>query len=134
MTTSSRYDERTRGVTLRVLDFTKILAEEGLPLEEGERAHLGFEPYAAAEHNGQLYVVCNEGVGWKVSEDEPLRLDIFVDHPDTIAIFPRWQLLLPPDAVRSAMTDEETDLADLIRSFGFRLESNFWTLYRELTR
>ena len=132
MTTTSRYDQRTRGVTLRVLDLTPVLADIAEP-GPGETVRAGFDPYATVEHDGHLYVVCNEGVGWEVTDDDPLPVDLYVSAPTGFGIFPRWEVTLTPADVHRLATDDEVDLADLIRSFGARLESNFWAWHRTLT-
>jgi hypothetical protein len=131
----ARDSERARGVTLRVLDFTPLIAD--VPLTDDDRAKEttpapAFAPYAVAERDGHVWVVCNEGVGWDVTEDEPLTVDLYPQRPGHIAILPKWQAGLGPDEVRELATGEEIDLADLVRRFGGRLESNFWTWHRKL--
>jgi hypothetical protein len=123
--------ERARGVTLRTLDLTAMLA--GVPLTGDERADAGHAPFAVAEHGGRMYVVCHEGVGWEVTDDDPLVIDIYVAPPSHIAIVPKYQATLTPAEVREAATGPDTDLADLVRTFGSRLESNFWMWHRTLT-
>lgn len=125
--------ERARGVLLRTLDLTEVQAEADRAIDEGETARIGHAPYAAAEHDGHLYVVCEEGVGWEVTDEDPLLIDTYVSTGTGIGIFPRFQVVLSPAEVRAAATGDEVDLADLIRTFGSRLEANFWVWHRTLT-
>lgn len=129
---------RPRGVTLTLLDLDLLIesAQEKL-IEDGianPRVRLGHVPYAAAEHDGQLYVVCHEGVGWPVGPNDPLTIPIYGSDGDSrnIPLFPRWEVELDEREVRERMTAGEVDLADLVRTFGQRLEDNFAAWYRRL--
>lgn len=124
--------ERTRGVILTVLELDDLIADVQRNAAEGETVELAHQPYAAAEVNGVLYVICQEGVGWRVTEGEPLELSFHVRTPTGFSMFPRWTGNVPPEEVRAHMTGESIDLADLIRSFGARLEANFWLWQRAL--
>lgn len=128
---STRTDERQRGVILHLIDFSDLLAQ--VPTEGEETADVGFGSYAMTElADGRLYVVCNEGVGWEVTDDEPLEVDLYVSDPDHIAIMPRYRTSLTPAEVRAAATGGEVDLADHVRRFGGRLEDNFRIWHRKL--
>lgn len=132
---SGRFADRDRGVKLRTLDLSVVQAQANdLADGEGKEAHIGFTPYAMAERAGRLFVICNEGVGWEVTDDKPLRLDLYLQSPGRIAIVPSYVAKLSPDEVRSMATGPEVDLADHVRTFGDRLESNFWTWHHRLTR
>lgn len=125
---------RSRGVTLRLLDFSAVVADaQAKAAGADETVELSHTPYAAAEVGERLYVVCHEGVGWEVTEDEPLELPLHVRTPSGFSIFPRWNAMLSPSEVRLARTEEEVDLADLVRTFGARLEANFWLWHRTLS-
>lgn len=125
-------DARPRGVLLTLLDTDAILAELP-PSEDGRKPSLGFTPYAYAEApDGDVYVICSEGVGWLVPNDG-LELDIYLNLPGFIAVFPEWRVTLSPTEVREYATGETVDLADHVRQFGARLESNFWGWYRRLS-
>lgn len=133
--------ERERGVLLRRLDIARLEAKvraeatESGELQDVERftVSAGYG-YAIAEHNGTLYALCSEGVGWPVSDDAPLHVDLYLHEPDTMHLLPRWAVLLSPDEVRALATDEQVDLADFVRRFGARLESNFYLWHRELSK
>lgn len=120
---STRTDERQRGVILHVIDFSRVLAE--VPREDDQTVDVGFGPYAMIEKDGLLYVVCNEGVGWEVTDTEPLQVDLYVTSPGYLAIMPSFRARLTPEEVRAAATGGPVDLADHVRRFGARLESNF---------
>lgn len=123
-------ETRATGVTLHLLDFGPLLAN--VEKQTGASYEVAFGPYAAVERDGVLYVVCNEGVGWRVTEDQPLELDLYKRTPGKISIAPTLMATLTIDKVRALMTDTEVDLADHIRRFGQRLEDNFWRLHRIL--
>lgn len=124
-------DTRPTGVKLHLLDTDKIVAQANG--QTGEHFEVSFAPYAVAEHDGELYVICVEGVGWHVTDENPLSVDLFRKKPNTIAIMPSLQAKLDPAEVRELTTSTEIDLADLIRRFGSRLEANFWIWHRTLT-
>ena len=132
-----RYPERDRGVMLKVLDLSEVEAEatEMYRKEKGDpdgRIEAGWTPWGVAEKDGKLYVVCNEGVGYEVTDEEPLVVDLYRRAEGSMTIFPTMQANLAPDDVRRFTTDEEIDLADLVRTFGQRLEDNFGLWYSVL--
>ena len=134
--------ERARGVTLRLLDLSGIqevalerynqhLAIDGK--EPADRMSVGSEPYAVAEKDGKMYVVCEEGVGWEITDEQPLEIDLYSHRGNSFGIFPVMSASLKPEDVRGRTTDTEVDLADHIRTFGARLESNFASWYGVLS-
>jgi hypothetical protein len=123
---------RPRGVTLTLLDLDSLI-EQGQELTQGrDEISLGHAPYAAAEVDGRLYVVCVEGVGWQVDENTPLSVPIHASSPGHVSMMPRWVAELSEREVRERMTGQPVDLADLIRTFGGRLEDNFRIWHRTL--
>lgn len=87
--------ERTRGIIVQ-------------PVKLPEGADFGYEygPHAvAADHAGQAYVICQEGVGHAITADE--FASCTVDGPPI-------------------------DLADFIRTFGSRLDVNHYMWVRKL--
>ena len=129
-------EERPRGVMLTVLDLTGVVEGAQKMLPDGETAELAHQPYAAAHGpSGELIVVCHEGVGWIVGDgedQEDLEVPIHVRTPTGFSIFPRYMAHLDRAEVEVLMTGELVDLADLIRTFGARLEANFWLWHRRL--
>lgn len=133
--------QRQRGVMLRLLDVADLEVSgleclQRLEGDEWNECSIGSVPYAAKEIRGTLYVVCHEGVGWEVADDKPLMVPLYGakrhEHGRTMRVVPFAEAMLRPDEVRERMRDE-IDLADLIRTFGSRLESNFVTWAHLLT-
>jgi hypothetical protein len=73
--------------------------------------------YALAEApDGRTYAICSEGVGWEVTEDRPLIVDTFAG----------GYALSLSEVTDRAERGTDVDLADFVRTFGARLESNFF--------
>lgn len=82
-----------------------------------------FYGYALAVSAGKVYVICTEGVGWEVTSDRPLFVDSMAGGYE-----------LPLAAVMAAASLGKTvDLADHIRTFGSRLDSNHYQWHARLT-
>jgi hypothetical protein len=75
--------------------------------------------------DGTVYVVSSEGVS-----DDSKRDDMVVVDTQTMT---DWQLL-PIPVVEACLTGETIDLADLIRSFGDRMENNFHAWHNRALR
>jgi hypothetical protein len=105
---------------------------------------------------GHLYVVCSEGVGYVVSKEEPLEIEFhgsyykrigqdwvnqagdFIQaeidpHSHSFDYMPFAEVTLSVEDLKSYPILGEVDLADHVRSFGNRLEDNFWGMYEALT-
>lgn len=103
--------ERTRGTIVRTLDLSEIA--------DVSPAY-GYA-YATGT-DGTEYVICTEGVGWKLTDSDPL----VVDYWDRVR-------MVPIATVRElAARGTDTDLADFVRVFGARLESNFYGWQRRI--
>lgn len=124
-------ETRPRGVILRVLDTDRIARVASEQLDHPVK--LAYAPYAFVEHNGDAYVVCDEGVGWKVTDSEPLEVGLYSDQPGFMAIAPMGMARLSLDEVRQHVTSQKIDLADLIRTYNARLADNFRAWHRRLT-
>lgn len=155
-----RSDERTRGVMLKVLDMSALEAQA---LEFRQKTHpdcyeakLG--KVAVVEHNGTLWTICTEGVGYPIDEDnkfeaqfhgsyhvreESIEEDLLGRNvPGEIAVNKHTFDMMPFASVemtREELLDnypviEEVDLADFVRTFGSRLEFNFWEFHRLLSK
>lgn len=123
---------RPRGVVLTRLCFTEDATDAALrkmqrmyPDDGFTSAQPGFAPYAAHDSDAGLFVVCNEGVGWEVTEEKPFNLEMYGHTQDGFTIAPLVSVPFTPDEVRDLATGEPIDLADLVRTFGSRLEVNF---------
>lgn len=107
---------------------------------------------------GHLYTICTEGVGpsMGVTFDDPLEVSFHGTYhtrsesikedllgrpvpgeinPNSHSFdsMPFANVTLDPDELRSYPIIEEVDLADFIRSFGNRLEQNFWNWFQILS-
>jgi hypothetical protein len=128
---SERYDKRTKGSMARRLDSDKLL-EIGINLQKAiyadpdlDTAGWFVEPLVVllGENNEwsepKVSVVCSEGVGW---QSDQYRKAIF--WIDTNGYGQAIKCEVANRALLSALTDEEVDLADFVRVFGDRLETN----------
>lgn len=106
---------RPTGATVIPLD------PSGHPDAKNDRYALGINPYT-----GETFLINSEGVSYLVSHDRPFRfndlnfLSKFWTLYDLVANFP-------------LKTGDACDLADWIRVFGARLESNHRLAYEALT-
>jgi len=137
--------ERKRGVAVHLVDMGPLeqeatdwvkakrldLIDKGL-----NRLKVGFSPWGIFEDaDGVTILVCNEGVGYHVLEEEPPHIGLYAEYnqdPEvkTISMFPLFGAPVTREYVWGNLTGERADLADHIRSFGARLEENFRDLYR----
>lgn len=122
---------RPTGASVTVLDveqLNKALAEH-FPVEGDEQPLKAYPQVLALKHgtDDQWAVICEEGVGWEVVDGEVgvlVHAGMFI--MDTIR--------LPIDAVLAAAEEStEVELADSIRRFGDRLETNFNIWYQFVT-
>lgn len=81
------------------------------------------EPMVVINGRKGLATVCTEGVGWY--KDDKGYTILF----DDINYIGMWTEI-SDEELASLISDEQTDLADFIRMFGDRLESNFYIWYR----
>lgn len=102
---------RTRGITVRTLDLTGMTAA---PV---------YEYAMATGPDGTVYVICSEGVGWQVTPDRPLIVDTWSGEVTVIL----------DDVRTAAAAGTDVDLADHVRTFGSRLDSNHAMWVRRLT-
>jgi hypothetical protein len=146
----SRFDERPRGVMVKVLDMSEL---EASALEYRQRTHpdcYNAKIYggktAVAEKDGKLFMICTEGVGYEVTDEEPAYFEFhgnyvirdeetgeIVSGKESFDFMPFAEVTKTPAELMSYPVVEEVDLADFIRSFGARLESNFWLWFKELS-
>jgi hypothetical protein len=90
-------------------------------------------------HGDDVYWLDIEGVivTQPVSEDNPIKVDVRShtkqDGGGTlISMLPKWRVTLQGDDLVEYFSDEGVPLEDFVRSFGQRLESNFWGIVRFL--
>lgn len=146
----SRFAERARGVTVKVLDLSDLEAEALEWQKERNpdctKVNIYGGDWAVAEKDGHLFAICTEGVGFEVTEEEPLTLEF---HGNYVArdeetgeikpnvtkfdVMPFGSYDLIPQDLLDYPVAEEKDLADYVRTFGARLEDNFWLWFKELS-
>lgn len=80
--------------------------------------------YALAWAGTTAYVICSEGVGWRVADDAPLTVDGYVKTDDGLAVT-SWDMSLA-EVLTASVTGDDVDLADFVRTFGSRLDSNVY--------
>lgn len=139
-------NERTRGVEVRLLDIepiiqhaTTFITTKRLDLVDqgvvGVRA--GFAPWGTfTDADGNVIVVCNEGVGYSIEDARIPLYPEYAPNPDgsrNMAMMPILESRIDLEYVAEHSSSETVDLADHIRSFGQRLESNFRELHRIAT-
>lgn len=104
----------------------EITAFAGDKLEKGEELYCSVD-WGIVEVAGSHYLICNEGVGSTLSiEEEDGKIDWHVRKPNSIELMPRFRTSVTPDDFPSICTSEILPLDEFIRSFGTRLESNYW--------
>ena len=142
-------EDRARGITVQVLDMSALelqaLNFRKISRPECYEARIhGGEVAIHKSKNGHLYSICTEGVGQIVSADEPIELNFHGSYhvynedgeinpnSHTFDMFPFASIELDNEELKSYPVKEEVDLADFVRTFGARLESNFWLWYNTL--
>ena len=124
-------EPRTRGVLGYLMDLAPL--EQRASERGGGPFKAGFGPYGAFRDDGVWFIVNNEGVGGVVKDDEPYSIPLYRQLEGAISLFPELEARLTPADVEKLLGDELVDLADLIREFGGRLESNFWLWFHALS-
>jgi hypothetical protein len=129
--------ERSKGTLVRRLDSDKLL-EIGVAILNQQFGHdfmtekgIHVEPLvlvALDEQGGwgepRLATIGTEGVGWQESEKDGL-VPFYVEYGyggsgcHKVSVHPR--------VIKECLTDEVVDLSEFIRTFGSRLDSNFYT-------
>lgn len=143
-----RMDERTRGVTVKVIDmqplYDKWSAEVHARNPEITKVSASFHWAIGQDPNGGLHLICSEGVSWELPPEDAGRLrpagypdlvDIDLYNrtdPDKIAMAPIATVKVAAEDLRD-LPAEDKDLADFVRTFGRRLEQNFWVTRDILT-
>lgn len=130
-----RYTARTRGYTARVLDSERLNARVRtiIGLTYGHFNGIDncvVEPLVLVEivstdswGKPRIAIIGHEGVGWRSDEDSRLvSVPVWSNNGMTSAN----PVDLHVDVLRDYLTDEVVDLADWVRVFGDRLDSNLY--------
>lgn len=142
--------ERARGITLTRLDFSRL--EEVARRQCNKHRQIDAQPLYTEMHvtprewamatvpgAGDVYVLNSEGVGPDKPVTEQHKLVVALhgstktENGESFSMFPDMEATMSLAELTPFMTEETVDLADFIRSFGGRLESNFWLWHRTLT-
>lgn len=108
--------DRTRGTLVFPIDIES--KDSTVTMGNGDTYALGINP-----HTGETFMIHGEGVSYVVTHAQPFRFNDFnLSSP--------WHSVLTVRGWREGV--EPVDLADWVRSFGSRLESNFHTAHRLL--
>lgn len=79
--------------------------------------------YALGTVGSDVYVICSEGVGWRITEDSPLYVQ---------SMSGGYELSLA-EVFTASVHGTDVDLADHIRTFGSRLDSNHYEWFHRLS-
>jgi hypothetical protein len=144
--------ERTRGITIQTLDLTPIYEQIAEKIREFkpdvDAVKSSYNWALATDRHGRRLLVCDEGVYWGIGTNADVRpagafgpapFDIY-DATERrneegnllMSIMPLAEVNLALEDVEPLVSGE-VDLADFIRTFGARLEQNFWNLHEEIT-
>jgi hypothetical protein len=145
--TTNRKRRTPTTVAVIPLDVKRICAE-ALPavqkqVPEAVGASLHYD-LAVIDTQRGLFIVDRDGVGpiHGVTDAQPFEINVYPEYPKTesedgstqgrMALFPVVSATLGPDVLRRYIDAdaEPVNLADWIRTFGHRLESNY-TIWRE---
>ena len=94
-------------------------------VEAGSDSRPKGEPMVIVNTPEGLATICNEGVGWFKNDDGKYVVTGYMGYSDVVYHITEDELL-------SLLSSEQVDLAEFIRSFGARLESNFYLWYEQV--
>lgn len=138
--------ERTRGITLKVLDLSPLKPDIIKFVQEGKDptvtdVSFHFRWATITDEFGRQHLICDEGVGAVFSDESPMQIDAWdaterIDPETGNKTFSTMAIVsvhLKPEDIADLPVIEEVDLADFVRVFGARLERNFWDNYLAIT-
>ena len=93
-------------------------------------------PWGIVETARGLYALRHEGIGPKdpVTDEKPLEILFYREKENRMALLPFADAKLTADELRELPVEKEMDLAEFIRTFGDRLERNFWMWAKVLAK
>lgn len=126
-----RSEHRVRGCLVYTLDMKaledKVLeimsAYEGDSVEDLRAQNVGLADRSLVfgfDDKGTSWIVGTEGVGWKPDESGDYNIRMQFGFGST-----GYTVAVPQKLIRNLRSNEMVDLADHVRAFGDRLESNF---------
>lgn len=109
--------ERIRGTVVHLLDPEKTTKFLQTRLDNPDVVS---SPMVVANGNKGIATICGEGVGWFVDEKGLLPIDYYS------GAYGGGYLDITPEELMPLISDKTIDLADFVRTFGDRLENNFY--------
>ncbi len=114
-----RYSQRTFGTIVHVLDVEK--ATEFIKNRfENPEANITAERMAVVNGEKGLATVITEGVGWFADKDGGIPINYFGKNGNN------GYIDITAEELKTLISDETIDLADHVRVFGDRLETNLY--------
>ena len=114
-----RYSSRTFGTVVHVIDVEKATAFIKERFENPE-VNITAERMAIVNGKNGLATVLDEGVGWFADKDGGIPINYWGKNGNS------GYIDVTADELRTLISDETIDLADHIRVFGDRLETNLY--------
>jgi hypothetical protein len=114
---TDRYSSRTFGTIVHVIDVEK--ASAFLKDKLGTDLEIQAERMAVVNGEKGLATVMNEGVGWYADSEGVLPINYWSGNSS-------GYLDITPEELATLISDETVDLADHVRVFGDRLETNLY--------
>jgi hypothetical protein len=69
-----------------------------------------------------------------VSDENPLEINLYVSHKGGCQMFPWTSIKFVPDQIENLISGDPVPLHEFVRSFGSRLESNYYICEDHLNR
>jgi hypothetical protein len=114
-----RYSSRTFGTVVHVLDVEKATEFIKNRFEDPE-ANITAERMAIVNGDRGLATVITEGVGWFADKEGGIPINYYGKNGNN------GYIDVTADELRTLISDETIDLADHVRVFGDRLETNLY--------
>ncbi len=115
----SRYENRTFGTIVHVLDVEKATALIKRRFNNQD-AEITAERMAIVNGKNGVATVLDEGVGWYADKEGKLPINYWGKNGNN------GYLDITPEELAPLISDETIDLADHVRVFGDRLETNLF--------
>ena len=115
----SRYENRTFGTIVHVLDVEKATALIKRRFNNQD-AEITAERMAIVNGKNGVATVLDEGVGWYADKEGKLPINYWGKNGNN------GYLDITPEELAPLISDETIDLADHVRVFGDRLETNLY--------
>ena len=119
-------EERKSEIMVEVIDDVKFLSKldrKKANLPDGVNFKF-FETQGIVRTKNGTFILNTEGVGSSVPIEQK-KVELGMTRDDRMSIMPEWIVKFNADDLKDVPISEKINLADFIRSFGERLESNF---------